>query len=307
VHIPRIVYRPIQDPSAEERLFRAGELDLTYAMPNPKVEMYRSDQPDLVRTDPLISTEFIRFNTTRKPFNDARVRLAFAYAIDRKALVEHVTRSGQQIAPSFVPPGLGGYAYGTHATSAEPAVSHGFDPARAKQLLAEAGYANGAGFPAVTMIYDTNDNNRRNCEALQNMWKMNLGVNVQLQNLDGKTWLSSMIALDYDLARSMWSADFADPSNFLDMFYGTSGNNRTGFTDSAYEDLVRRASMSPDPAARHVLFDEAERKLMAAAPITPVYYRTRPYLISPRVEGVVPNNLDRINWRLLELKPAPAP
>jgi oligopeptide transport system substrate-binding protein len=298
LHLQRIVYLPIQDPSAEEREFRAGELDLTYAMPNLKVESYLRDHPDQVRTDPLVSTEFIRFNTKREPFDDPRVRRAFAHAIDRKAIVEHVTKSGQSIATSFVPPGLGSYAYG----STEPrdsAISHIFDPGLARKLLAEAGYADGAGFPEVTLIYDTNDNNRRYCEALQNMWQENLGVRVQLQNLDGKTWLSSMIALDYDLARSMWSADFADPSNFLDMFYATSGNNRTGFSDPDYEAMLRDASESPDPAERNALFDAAERRLMEAAPITPVLYRTRPYLKNPHLEGVTPNNLDRIDWRRL--------
>ncbi len=303
VRLERIIYRPIQDPSAEERLFRAGELDVTYAMPNTKVETYRRDHPELLRTDPLISTEFIRFNTTRKPFSDSRVRLAFAYAIDREAIAELVMKGGQRAATSFVPPDLGGYAYGTHATNAEPLISHIFDKALARKLLAEAGYADGAGFPAVTMIYDTNDNNRRYCEALQNMWKTHLGVDVQLQNMDGKSWLASMISLDYDLARSMWSADYPDASNFLEMFYSSSGNNRTGYSELEYESSVRRASLTADPAERNALFDDAERRLLAAAPIAPVFYRTRPYLKSLRLEGLTANNLDRINWRQLELKP----
>jgi len=303
VQLQRIKFNPIQDPSAEERLFRAGELDLTYAMPVSKVESYRKDHPELLRTDPLISTEFIRFNTTRKPFTDARVRLAFAHAIDRDAIVGHVLKSGQRTATSFVPPDLGAYAYGTHAQAAEGATRHAFNPDLARKLLADAGYTGGAGFPTVTLIYDTNDNNRRYCEALQNMWKTNLGINVQLQNMDGKSWLASMIGLDYDLARSMWSADYPDPSNFLDMFYSSSGNNRTGFSDPEYEDLMRRAALAVDPAERNALFDEGERRLMAAAPITPVFCRTRPYLKSPRLEGLTPNNLDRICWRQLQLRP----
>ncbi len=303
LHLERIIYKPVQDPSAEERLFRAGELHLTYAMPISKVESYRKNHPELVRTDPLISTEFIRFNTTRKPFTDARVRLALAHAIDRDAIVGHVLKSGQRTATSFVPPDLGGYAYGAHATASDAAARHTFDPVLARKLLADAGYAGGTGFPPVTMIYDTNDNNRRYCEAVQNMWKTNLGIDVHLQNMDGKSWLASMISLDYDLARSMWSADYPDPSNFLEMFYSSSGNNRTGYSEHEYENAVRRAAMTPDPAERNALFDDAERRLMAAAPISPVYYRTRPYLKSPRLEGITANNLDRIDWRQLELTP----
>jgi len=302
VKLERVLFLPIQDPSAEERLFRAGELHITNQLPSSKVTAYAKDHPELLRIDPSLATEFVRFNTTRKPFNDVRVRMAFALAIDRAAIVEHVMRASQTPAESFVPAGLGGYAYGTHAEDGA-ATRHNHDPERARALLAEAGYAGGAGFPAVVMIYDTNDNNRRYCEALQNMWKTQLGVEVQLQNSDGKTWLSRMISLDYDLARSFWVADYPDPSNFLEMFYGASGNNRTGYSDAAYEEELNAAAQSGDSAERNRRFDAAERRLMQAAPITPVYFQTRPFLKNERVTGMTPNNLNKIDWRRLALAP----
>lgn len=303
VKLERVLFFPIQDPSVEERMFRAGELDITNQLPSAKVAAYRADHPEQLRIDPSIATEFVRFNTTRKPFDDARVRMAFALAIDRVAIVEHVMRAGQKPAESFVPPGLGGYEYGTHGGD-DVATRHTFNPEVARSLLAEAGYAGGAAFPAVAMIYDTNDNNRRYCEALQNMWKQQLGIEVQLQNSDGKTWLSRMIALDYDLARSFWVADYPDPSNFLEMFYGASGNNRTGYEDREfYEGNLSEAARSSDPAERNQWFDTAERRLLTAAPITPVYYQTRPFLKSPRVTGMTSNNLNKINWRGLALTP----
>lgn len=302
VELERVLFLPIQDPSAEERLFRAGELHITNQLPSSKVTAYAKDHPELLRIDPSLATEFVRFNTTRKPFNDARVRMAFALAIDRAAIVEHVMRASQTPAESFVPAGMGGYVYGTHAGDGT-AIRHTQDPERARALLAEAGYAGGAGFPAVAMIYDTNDNNRRYCEALQNMWKTQLGVEVQLQNSDGKTWLSRMISLDYDLARSFWVADYPDPSNFLEMFYGASGNNRTGYSDAAYEEDLNAAAQSGDSAERNRRFDAAERRLMQAAPITPVYFQTRPFLKNERVTGMTPNNLNKIDWRRLALAP----
>lgn len=302
VKLERVLFLPIQDPSVEERMFRAGELDITNQLPSAKVEVYQKENPEQLRIDPSIATEFVRFNTTRKPFNDPRVRLAFALAIDRQSIVEHVMRAGQMPATTFVPPNLGGYEYGAHAGGDAPK-RHTFDPEAARTLLAEAGYAGGAGFPAVAMIYDTNDNNRRYCEALQNMWKKQLGVDVQLQNSDGKTWLARMIALDYDLARSFWVADYPDPSNFLEMFRADSGNNRTGYSDDAYEGELEQSARASDPAERNRLFDAAERRLLTAAPITPVYYQTRPFLKSPRVTGMTPNNLNKIDWRGLALTP----
>ena len=302
VQLERIVFLPVQDPSTEERLFRAGELDVTNQLPISKIAAYRQDRPDILVLNPIIATEFIRFNTTRAPFNDARVRLAFAQAVDRQALVDHVMKGGQTPATSFVPPDLGAYEYGTTAAEPEP-VHHAFDPDRARSLLAEAGFPNGENFPPVTLIYDTNDNNRRYCEALQNMWLTNLGVRVQLQNMDGKSWLSSMISLDYDLARSFWVADYPDPSNFLEMFYATSGNNRTGFADAAYETLLQEAARLADPAARNARFDAAERWLLAAAPIFPVYFQTRAFLRDERLQGLTPNNLGRIDFRRVSFRP----
>jgi oligopeptide transport system substrate-binding protein len=303
VQLERIVFLPIQDPTTEERLFRAGELDVTNTLPVSKVQEYRAGPPNALVVSPILATEFIRFNTTRKPFDDARVRHALSMAIDREALVEHVTRGGQRPAHTFVPPGLGGYAYGTHAEPGAEGIPRGqpFEPERAREYLAAAGYAGGAGFPEVTLIYDTNDNNRRYCEALQNMWLTQLSLRVRLQNMDGKSWLSAMMNLDYDLARSFWVADYPDPSNFLEMFYAVSGNNRTGFAREAYDDLLRRASMAADTAERRRLFDLAERTLLADAPIAPVYFQTRAFLKSERVDGLAPNHLGRIDFRRVSI------
>jgi oligopeptide transport system substrate-binding protein len=112
-----------------------------------------------------------------------------------------------------------------------------------------------------------------------------------------------MISLDYDRARSFWIADYPDPSNFLEMFFSSSGNNRTGYLDTEYENELRRASHVASTSERNSLFDRAERRLLAAAPISPVYYQTRPFLKSERVMGMTPNNLNRIDWRKLSLRP----
>ncbi len=297
----RVVYLPIQDPSTEERLFRAGELDVTNQLPVSKISDYQAREPETLVISPIIATEFIRFNTTREPFNNRWVRLAFACAIDRKAIVEHVMRGGQTPTLTFVPPNLDGYEFGKE--SGETVASHSFVPDAARKWLAEAGYPNGEGFPEVALIYDTNDNNRRYCEALQNMWLKNLGVRVQLQNMDGKSWLSAMMNLDYDMARSFWVADYPDASNFLEMFYATSGNNRTGFADAEYEAALRDAAKSISHAERHRLYETAESRLLAAAPITPVYFQTRAFLRDQRLRGLTPNNLGRIDFRRISFEP----
>lgn len=302
VALDAIVFHPIQNPSVEERSFRAGELDLTANVPLTKIPTYLAEQPDLIRINPYLATEFIRFNTKRKPFDDARVRQAFSFAINREAIVDNVLKAGQTPAVSFVPPDTAGYTYAPADGSAPPPVA--YDPERARVLLAEAGFPGGADFPEVTLIYDTNDNRRILCEALQSMWSKELGVRVELQNMDGKTWLSNMIALQYDLARSFWQADYPDAGNFLEMFYATSGNNRTGFSDVAYEEHLRAAAVATDTTDRFRAYRAAEDMLLRDAPIAPVYHQTRAFLQSPRLRGLQLNNLGRVDYRRLKIESA---
>ena len=299
VQLESIVFRPIQHPTVEERIFRAGEIDLTYGVPLTKIPTYQRDKPELIRIDPYIATEFIRFNTTRKPFDDPRVCTALALAIDRDTILSRVLQGGQDPAAAVTPPNTGGYTYRADTSASEPRHA----PEEARRLLAEAGYPDGKGFPGVTLLHDTNDNVRIYCEALQNMWKQELNISVPLQTQDGKTWLSNMIALNYDLARSFWAADYPDPSNFLEMFFSSTGNNRTGFNNPEYEDLLRRAAAERDIDKRNLLYNSAESKLLADAPITPVYHQTRAYLVSPELQGLQPNNLGRISYKDLSLTP----
>ena len=298
LNLERIAYRPIQNPSVEERSFRAGELHITYGVPLTKIESYRRYASPALRIDPYLGTEFIRFNTRRQPFDDSRVRRAFGLAIDRAVLTKQVMKGGQQVATSYVPPGTGGYTYGR---TWESGPVHEYQAGTARRLLAEAGFPEGAGFPPTAMIYDASDNNRIYCEALQQMWQRELGVRVQLQSMDTKTWLASQMQGDYDLARSYWIGDYNDAMNFLDMYLSQSGNNRTGFANTEYETLLSQAVMS-EGDARTALFRQAEDILLREAPITPVYHYTKVYLAVPQLEGLVPNILGRVNWRDLNWK-----
>ncbi len=288
VGLDGIVFHPIADPNVEERSFRAGELHMTYTVPLNKIVSYQEANNPALRIDPYIGTEFIRFNVTRPPFDDVRVRKAFAMSIDRQTLVERVLRGGQIPAEHFTPPDTAGYTCDTRVP---------YDLEAARGLLAEAGFPNGEGFPAVEMIYNTGQNERLYSETLQAMWKDALGVDVQLANLDAKTWLANMIGLDYQMARSYWIGDYVHPSNFLEMFYTESGNNRTGFSEPNYEHLIRAAAFEQDTDKRNDLFQRAEKILLDSGVIAPVYFYTRPYLLAPNITGVAPNILGRITYR----------
>jgi oligopeptide transport system substrate-binding protein len=235
-------------------------------------------------SQPIYGTYFYRFNVTRKPLNDPRVRQALSLAVDRKRLVERITRAGEPPADSFTPPGIGGYT---------PPAGLGYDPARARKLLAAAGFPGGKGFPTLSVLYNSSEQNEQIATEIQDMWRENLGISIELRNQEWKVYLNSLSELDYDIARSSWVADYPDPNTFLDCFITGRGNNRTGWSSSSYDSLLEAARHEPDRASRLATFREAETILDQDAPIAPLYYYVAISIYHPeQLGGFFPNPLD---------------
>jgi oligopeptide transport system substrate-binding protein len=283
VRLNSIHFHPAADVDGEERAFRAGQLHLTEALPVGKVESYRRDQPGVLRISPFFDTYFYRLNTTRPGLADKRVRQALSLAIDRRAIVEKIIRGGQQAAPSFTPPGIGGYV--------PPEVLRE-NLEEARLLLAAAGYPDGQGLPPVEIMINTSGNHRVIAEAVQQMWRK-LGVQAEVNNMEMASLFAKRRALDYSIMRAEWAADFADPKSFLDVFRGGSSNNHTGWTSLAYDAALHAADRMADPAARHELLARAETVLLDEMPIIPIYHFTTVRLVHPAVRGWHPLPLDR--------------
>ncbi|MDR3146928.1 MAG: peptide ABC transporter substrate-binding protein, partial [Treponema sp.] len=209
--------------------FRSGELDFIENVPVDEI-------PSLLASGELniadyLGTYFVSINTQRAPFTDPRVRKAFTLVIDREYIINQITRTGQKPASGFVPAGMSDAAPGSdfRQTGGDyysiNSADYQNNIAEAKRLLAEAGYPNGAGFPVVEYIYNTNDAHRAIAEALQDMWRTSLGVTVTLSNQDWAVFLDTRKNGDYSIARDGWIGDYNDPINFLDMFLTGGGNN----------------------------------------------------------------------------------
>ncbi|MBW8782202.1 MAG: peptide ABC transporter substrate-binding protein [Verrucomicrobia bacterium] len=283
VRLQAVHFYPIEDVGAEERAFRGGQLHLTEALPIAKIDAYRKDQPQLLRIDPYLGTYFYRINVTRPFLNERKVRRALALAVDRDNLVGRVLRGGQLPAYAFTPPGTGGYT---------PEARLGTDFAEARRLLAEAGYPGGKGAPVVELLLNTSENHRLIAEALQEMWRRELGLEVRLVNMEGKSALVARRMGEFQLMRSSWIGDYADPASFLSVWAGDSGNNYTGWSNPAYDQLLYQAARTEDPDARRQLFQKAEALLVDEAPFIPLYYYTHVFLIRPSVKGWYPTLLD---------------
>jgi oligopeptide transport system substrate-binding protein len=216
---------------------------------------------------PFLGNYFIRFNVTRQPFTDVRVRLALSLAIDKQLLCDKITRAGELPADSFTPPNTAGYY---------PPPGLKRDVARAKQLLADAGFPDGKGFPIVYYLYKGDSStglDRDIAVELQGMWRDNLGITVQLQQQEWKVYLSSLTDLDYDLCRSSWVGDYKDANTFLGCFVTDDGNNRTGWSNKKFDELIAAAGRELDREKRFAIFREAEKLLVTdEVAICPLYY-----------------------------------
>ena len=235
---------------------------------------------------PYLGTEFIRFNCTKLPFNDSRVRKAFALVIDRKRLTEKITRAGELCAESLVPPGILGYhspkGLGVHVKEAQ-------------RLLAEAGYPGGKGFPLITYLYSEGEVPEGIAVELQAMWKHELGVFVLLAHQELKAYLASMSSLDFGMACSSWIGDYLDPNTFLDLFVTGGSNNRTGWSSKHYDQLIQEAALEINPGKRFQILHDAEKLLVdEGVPIVPLYFYLGIQLYDPnRLGGIEGNLLDK--------------
>ena len=234
---------------------------------------------------PLFATYFYRFNVTRPPFQDVRVRRAFALAIDKETIVERITRGNEPIAQSLTPRGIADY---------DPPEGLPSDPTTAQGLLKLAGFPEGRGFPRVSLLYNKSELNEQIAVEIQAQWKRVLGVEVELRNQEWATYLRSLDELDFDIARSSWVGDYDDPNTFLDCFVTGRGNNRTGWSDPTYDSLLNRALAEPNPTKRLQLLASAETILVSQAlPIIPLYHFVGCLMFDPNQwEGLYPNLLD---------------
>lgn len=258
---------PVENATTALNLYLAGEVDW---LPAPG---YPADLVDALRTRPDFYAGpgfvlyFYRFNCARRPFDDPRVREAFALAVDREAITRDVLRLGQAPATHVVPPGLPGYS--------PPPSALRFDPERARGLLAEAGYPGGAGLPTLGILYNTAEVHRQIAEVVADQLRRQLGADVRAYNQEWQAYQASLRAGDFDLARSAWVGDYLDPNTFLDLFVSGAGNNQTGWGDPRYDAWIRAAAdpaafaRAPDAALGAAREPEALRALLAGVAAAP--------------------------------------
>jgi oligopeptide transport system substrate-binding protein len=293
VKLKEIHFYPIEDLRAEENAFRTGQLHITKETPPERIKFYKENEPELIHLDPWLGTYFYELNTQQPPLDDVRVRRALALALDREKIVSYVCKADEPAAYSLTPPDTAGY-------TARARID--YNPDEARRLLAEAGFPEGKGFPKLELLYNTHIGHMQIAEVIQQLWKSELGIDVQLQNMEWKTYLTQKQEHKFSIARSSWIGDYIDPSTFLEYFITGSGNNDSAWSNPQYDDLIQKASGEMDQEKRYELFQQAEAILLEEVPLIPIYYYRNKALIQPSVKNWYPNPIDRHPYKYVYLE-----
>jgi len=294
VRLNGIVYYPTENVVSEERMFRVGQLHYTNSVPLGKIPVYKEMPDSPYRQEPYLGTYYYLFNTLVPPTDNLNVRKALSMAVDRDKLNATVLKGTNISTYSITPPDTLGYY---------PPRLFSYDPERARELLAEAGYPDGEGWPGLELTYNTSEDHRKIAVALQQMWKDVLNIEVTLTNQEWKVYLDSITNMHFQIARRGWIGDYVDPNNFLDLFLTGGGNNNTGFADPRYDEMIlKKAPQATTKEERFAIFYEAETLLMEQMPIIPVYTYTSKHLVHPSVQGLPPNLMDSLNLKYVWLE-----
>jgi oligopeptide transport system substrate-binding protein len=231
VRLETIDVLAVESSSTALNLYLTDQVDWIYDLPAPALKTLLAERPRRpdVNPQPMLVTYFYMLNTTRKPLDDVRVRRALAMAIDRRELTDVLLGAGERPAYSLTPPGIAGYV---------PPQCPQEDAAKARRLLAEAGYPDGRGFPPMSILYNTHEGHQAIAELIRKQWQNNLGIALRTRNEEFATLLASQRQMNYDVSRRGWVGDYPDPNTFLDLHVTGGEQNGTGWSNAEYDALI---------------------------------------------------------------------
>ncbi len=275
VGLSGITYRTGLDENADDKEYRTGGTHVSRTVPMSRISVEAQEHPREVVFGQTQSLYFLTFQTERGVFRDARVRRAFALAIDRSKIAAFLPTKPPQ-ASSFVPPGIEGW---------KPTRAFRPDVRRAQALLAEAGFPDGKGLPRIRLGVNTQASNKMIIEVVQADLLKNLGVKAEVDSKDGAVLASEMKSGDFDIAVRIWYGDFDDATPFTDFFRAGSSQNRGRYKNAAYEKLVTTLDGQTDRATRLKAIAAIEKLLAEEAPGIPLYHIRRVFRRTPELLG----------------------
>ncbi|MDO5713753.1 MAG: peptide ABC transporter substrate-binding protein [Tissierellia bacterium] len=289
VKLAGIDFDIIEDDNTAWQKYDGGDYDFLMSPPSTIVAQLKGNDDEQLKIGDDLGTYYYAFNCKKAPFTNAKVREALSLTIDRKTIVENITQGGQIPAEGIVPYGL------LDDTNTEFREANGNlikeDPENAKKLLEEGLKEenmtiedfNKQGF---ILSYNTDEGHKKIAQAVQQMWKEKLGVEIGLENMEFQVLLDNRMQGNYDIVRAGWLGDYADPMTMMDLFMTDNPQNDVFWSNPEFDKLLQTAKSSPDQKLRMDSMKKAEQIMMEEKPVAPVYFYTRPYVEKPYVKGV---------------------
>ncbi|OSI14336.1 ABC transporter substrate-binding protein [Neisseria dumasiana] len=301
--ITKATLLPISSPPTDMSRFKAGEVDVTYNdIPTEQFKSLQQEMGGQMKVAPYLCSYYYEFNHTKPPFNDVKVRKALQLTLDRETMVDKVIGRGETAAYQFTPPAAQGMKEFVPEWKS-------WDKAKrieeAKKLLAEAGYSESKPLN-FELLYNTNENHKKNAVAAAALWKEALGfVNVNLVNQEWKTYLDTRRNQKHQMARGGWCADYNEASTFLNTFKSDNSSNYGKYQSAEFDNLILK-TLSGDvtPEQRGELYSQAEAVMDKDAATIFVFHYVNARLVKPYVDGYSTkdpmDNWQIKNWKILK-------
>jgi len=287
VKLDGIEFDIIEDENTAWQKYEGGDYDFLTPIPQAVTAQLKADGNSELVIGTDLATYYYNFNNEVKPFNNAKVRYALSMAIDRETIVEKVAQGGQAPAGGVTPYGI------PNETGADYREQLGnlltYNPEEAKTLLEEGLAEEGMtkeDMSQFAILYNTQEGHKKIAQAIQEMWRTTLGIEVQIENVEFQVKLDREKAGDYSISRAGWIGDYVDPMTFLDLFVTDGPYNDSNFSNAEYDALIAEAKSTADQTVRFNAMREAETLLMKELPVAPIYHYTQPYAQKPYVTGV---------------------
>jgi len=298
IELEKINMVMINDTNAALNSFRAGEVDVIGVNGEQSAMLKAENFPVFTYDDG--ATFYLEYNLTDPQLSNANLRKALTYAIDKQAFVDSIVKNSSRAAVSFTAPAINGQSakFNEEVGALIPVV----DVAKAKEFYAKALEELGTDSLKITMICDDSDTAVKNAAFVQEQLRVNLGIEITVESMPFKSRLERMSNKDFSLVFAGWGPDYNDPMTFIDLFETGNGNNHTSYSNPAYDELLGKIRTELDTATRFGYLMDAEKLLMEDLPISPIYWRSRDYVLSGKIEsGAIRTAFQDMNYKYVKL------
>lgn len=288
IKLDKLEFELIEDSNAAYSAYTSGEVDMIKDVPTEEIPSLQGN--DDFHVEPIIGTYYVSLNLQKEYFQDARVRKALSLAIDRNYVANTLMQGTYSPASSIVGPGwldTDGSSFAENANGGTPYIDNdNFDAnlEEAKKLLEEAGYPNGEGFPQIEYTTNDADYHKVVAEYLQQAWAA-IGIDLKVNIVEWASFTPMRRNGEFDVARNGWVGDYTDPSNILELFCTTNGNNDGKYTNADFDAAIEDSRVTTDAATRSADLHKAEDTLMNDAGCIPIAYYNDFWLQSSKITG----------------------